>query len=180
MSLSGGALLGTLLCLVLFLNHMNQSVLAIEGETRAKHAELRKIEHVTNYIKSVNHIYRIITAASPFLPNTRAWHLAPMFKHISDDSGIPVKSCLLIAKVESDFRRIRAGNDFGIMQINLFWLHRYNVAPKEAMDDWTNLQLFTKIMKELENRPLSYYHSFTPSVRSRYEKRLEKAEALLM
>lgn len=179
LSLLSGALAGTLFVVFTFVADIKQSTVLIKSETDLKHTEFHDPENVELYLNEVHTIYVTIKSVSPYVAKTRAEKLAPMFKHISDESGIPITTCLLIAKVESDFRCIRSGNDFGIMQINQFWLSRYNVTPEEAMNDWNNLQLFTRILGELADKPLSYYHSWTPSVRARYEKRLEKWASLL-
>ena len=173
LSILVGALCGTVFVTTLFLADFRRSMGVTEDAVTRKHAEMHDLENVKQYLSSVKKIYRTIRTVSPFVSEARAKQIAPMFKHISDESGIPISTCLLIAKVESDFRAVRSGNDYGIMQINRFWLNRYNVNPEEAMNDWNNLQLFVKIMRELSDKPLSYYHSWTPSVRARYEKRLE-------
>lgn len=173
LSILVGALCGTVFVATLFLADVRSSMGTIEDAVIRKHAEMHDPENVMHYLSSVKKIYRTIRTVSPFVSEARAKRIAPMFKHISDESGIPISTCLLIAKVESDFRAVRSGDDFGIMQINRFWLNRYNVNPEEAMKDWNNLQLFVKIIRELSDKPLSYYHSWTPSVRARYEKRLE-------
>ncbi len=173
LSILVGALCGTVFVATLFLADFRSSMGTIEDAVTRKHAEMHDPENVMHYLSSVKKIYRTIRTVSPFVSEARAKRIAPMFKHISDESGIPISTCLLIAKVESDFRAVRSGDDFGIMQINRFWLNRYNVNPEEAMKDWNNLQLFVKIIRELSDKPLSYYHSWTPSVRARYEKRLE-------
>lgn len=172
LSILVGALCGTLFVTTLFLVDVRHSMETIEDAAIRRHAEMQNPENVMGYLSSVKKIYRTIRTVSPFVSEARAKRIAPMFKHISDESGIPIGTCLLIAKVESDFRAVRSGDDYGIMQINRFWLNRYNVSPEEAMNDWNNLQLFVKIMRELSDKPLSYYHSWTPSVRARYEKRL--------
>ncbi|NIS74263.1 MAG: hypothetical protein GTO08_03105 [Deltaproteobacteria bacterium] len=179
LSLLTGALLGTVFLVCTFTIQVKQLRAGIASETGRQHAAFRDPENVDRYLRSVQKIYATIKAVSPFLSHSRAEKLAPLFKHISDQSGIPIRTCLLIAKVESDFRCVRSGEDYGMMQINQFWLDRYRVTPDHAMEDWNNLILFARIMKELADKPLSYYHSWTPSVRARYERRLEKWASVL-
>lgn len=148
-------------------------------ETKNEHLERQSPARIIEYIQSVDKIYRTIKGVSPYLRDARARTLAPLFMHVSNESDIPVRTCLLIAKVESDFRLIRSEKDYGMMQINEFWLNRYGVSPQDAMDDWNNLHLFAEIMKELRGKPLSYYHSWTPSVRVKYKKKLDRWAAFM-
>ena len=143
-----------------------------------KLAEL--LEKIEEYNRSVDSVTRSIKGASPYVGDQRARHLATLFLEYSAKSSIPVRVFLLIAKVESDFRNIRSKNDFGIMQINRFWLKKYGVSPQSALEDRKNIELFVRIMKKLKDHPLSYYHSWTPQVRKKYERRLKKVATRLL
>ncbi len=150
----------------------------VERKRQAIMAEeiLKRIEE---YNSSLNEVSGSIREASPYVSDERARHLGSLFLEYSGKSGIPIRTFLIIGKVESDFRRIRSGNDYGVMQINRFWLEKLGVSPSEAMNDRTNIDLFVKILDRLQDKPLSYYHSFKPRLRKRYEKRLMEVTAFL-
>ena len=133
--------------------------------------------------KQVSDAQRKVTAGSP--DDKLSKYLCVYFKN-----PLTIKRAVVIMKLETDFKNVISGDDYGFFQFHQATIDHYGLDKNYLMENWFyQFHSFERIMKDkiamcsTREVPEACWHSATPQHYSRYKEKykqvVEQLEGIL-